>query len=85
MEQSTSKKHLGIQLDEKLDMNAHMKEKSSKTNRGIGKIRMLQSKLPRNALLTNYKSFIRPNLDYDGIVYDQPINDSFCKKLESVQ
>ena len=48
-------------------------------------IKKLQSKIPRNALLTVYKSFIRPHLDYGNIVHDQPTNDSFCKKLEMVQ
>ena len=62
MKRSTS--HLGIHLDEKLDFNAHTKEKISKDNRGTGIIKELQSKLPRNALLTIYKSFIRPHLDY---------------------
>ena len=83
MKRSTS--HLGIHLDEKLDFNAHTKEKISKDNRGTGIIKELQSKLPRNALLTIYKSFIRPHLDYSDIAFDQPTNDSFCKKLESVQ
>ena len=36
-------------------------------------------------LLTIYKSFIRPHLDYGDIVFDQPTNDSFCKKLENIQ
>ena len=56
-----------------------------KANRGIGVIKKLQSKLPKNALLTIYKSFIRPHLDYGDIVFDLPTNDSFCKKLESIQ
>ena len=30
VERSTSQKHLGIHLDEKLDSNAHIKEKISK-------------------------------------------------------
>ena len=85
VERSTNQKHLGIHLDEKLDFNAHIKEKISKVYRGIGIIKKLQSKLPRNALLTIYKSFIRPHLDYGDIVYDQPTNDSFCKNLESAQ
>ena len=63
MEQSTSQKDLGIHLDEKLDLNAHIKEKISKANGGIGKIKKLQSKLPRNAVLTIYKYFVRPHLD----------------------
>ena len=85
VERSTSQKHLDIHLDEKLDFNAHIKKKISKVYIGIGIIKKLQSKLPRNALLTIYKSFIRPHLDYGDIVFDQPTNDSFVKKLESVQ
>ena len=79
-----SQKHLGTHLGEKLDFNARIKDKISKAYRGIGIIKKLQSKLPRNALLTIYKSFIRPHLDYVDIVCDHPTNDSFCKKLESV-
>ena len=37
------------------------------------------------ALLTVYKCFVRPNLDYGDFIYDQPNNDSFCSKIESVQ
>ena len=37
------------------------------------------------ALLTVYKCFVRPNLDYGDFIYDQPNNDSFCSKRESVQ
>ena len=40
--------------------------------------------MPRQALLTIYKSFVRPHLDY-GDIYDQPKNESFCQKLESYQ
>ena len=82
MEQSSSQKLLDIQLDEKLDFHAHIKKKISKANRGFSIIKKLQSKLPRNALLIIYKSFIRPHGD---IVDDQPTNNSICKKLKSVQ
>ena len=44
MVEQTSQKDLGIHIDEKLDFNAHTKEKISKANRGIGIIRKLQSK-----------------------------------------
>ena len=50
VEQSTSQKYLDIYLDEKLDVNAHIKEKISKANRGIVIRKKLQSKLPTNAL-----------------------------------
>ena len=35
--------------------------------------------------IITYKSFIRPHLDNDNIVYYQSTNDSFGKQLESVQ
>ena len=38
-----------------------------------------------NAMLTIYKSFVRPHLDYGDIIYDQRQNESFCNKLESIQ
>ena len=41
-----------------------MKEKCVKFNEGIGIIKKLQNKLPRQGLLTIYKSFVRPHLDY---------------------
>ena len=41
--------------------------------------------LPRRALLTIYKCFIRPNLDYGDFIYDQPNNGSLFSKIESVQ
>ena len=76
-------KHLGIH--EKLNFNHHVKEKIFKANKGIGVIKKLSNTLPRDALLTNYKSFVRPHLDYGDIIYDQPQNESFCNKLESIQ
>ena len=83
--QGTCQKHLGLYLDEKLNFSHHIKEKISKAYRGIGVIKKLQNFLPRQSLLTIYKSFIRPHLDYGDVVYDQPHNETFCSKLESVQ
>ena len=36
-------------------------------------------------LLTIYKSFVRPNLDYADIIYDKPFNESFEAKIEKIQ
>ena len=36
-------------------------------------------------LLTIYKSFIRPHLDYGDVTHDQRYNNSFHQKLESIQ
>ena len=41
--------------------------------------------MPRSPLLTIYKSFIRPHLDYGDIIYDQAYNAYFHQKLDSIQ
>lgn len=81
----TSQKHLGIILDEKLSFNEHLKDKLNKANKGIGVLRKLYHYLPHSALLTIYKSFIRPHLDYGDVIYDQPSNACFCDKIEMIQ
>ena len=80
-----SQKHLGLTLDGKLCFNTHLNEKISKANKGIGLIKYLHKNIPRKSLLTIYKSFIRPHLDYCDVIYDQPNNELFQQKLESVQ
>ena len=45
----------------------------------------LSVNLPRNALLTTYKSFIRPHLDYGDILYEKANNENFQNKIEKVQ
>ena len=56
-----------------------------KVNKPIALLRKLRTILPRPALLTIYRSFIRLHLDYGDIIYDQAYNNSFHQKLESVQ
>ena len=75
-------KHLGLYLDEKLNFNHRINVKISKGNKGIGIIKRLSHILPRKSLITIYKSFIRPHLDYCDVIYDQPNNESFCSKLK---
>ena len=41
--------------------------------------------LTRKSLLTIYKVFLRPHINYGNVIYDQSSNESFCKKLGSVQ
>ena len=48
-------------------------------------LRKLQTGLPRHSLLTIYKAFIRPHLDYCDVIYDKIFNESLHKKLESAQ
>ena len=66
MIRSSSKKHLGIHLDERLNFIHHIKEKISKANKGIGVTKKLNNALPRKALLTFYKSFVRAHLNYEN-------------------
>ena len=75
---TSCQKHLGMHLDEKLNFNNHVKEKITKANKGIGVICELAHVLPRESLITIYKSFVRPHIDYGDIIYDQPNNSSFC-------
>ena len=41
--------------------------------------------LSRKSLLTIYKSPVRPNLDYEDIIYDKPWNESLKRKIKMVQ
>ena len=56
-----------------------------RVNRMIGPLHKLHDILPRSALLTIYKDFVRPHLDYGNISYDQAYNAAFHKKLELIQ
>ena len=56
----------------------------SVVNRDVGLLRKFQNLLPpQNALITVYKSFIRPRLDYSDIIYEQTYNYSFHQNIES--
>ena len=80
-----SQNYFGILLDSKLTFEEHYKKILDKTNRNIGLLRKLQSLLLKAALITIYKSFVRPHLDYSDVLYDQAFNASFHLKLESIQ
>ena len=82
---TASQKHLGIILDSQLMFETHLKTVTTKINKTIGLLRKLQNVLPRSALTTIYKAFVRPHLDYGDILYDQAYNMSFHEKLESIQ
>ena len=77
--QTTIQKHLRMFLDNKLNL----KNIFQKTNKTIGLLRNLQTLLLRAPLITIYKLFIRPNLDYGDMIFDQTFNVSFQKKMET--
>ena len=72
VEKASYQKHLALFPDEKSTFKHHFDNK-------------IRRALPRKSLLTIYKVFLSPLIDYGDIIYDQPYNSSFCKKLESVQ
>ena len=82
---TSPQKHLGIILDNQLKFDDHIKIVFRKISKTIGLLRKLHNVLPRPALITIYKAFIRPHLDYGAILYDQTYNMSFHQKLESIQ
>lgn len=48
-------------------------------------IKKLLLTLSRKTLLSIYKSFVRPNLDNSGKIYDKLFNESFKSKSKAAQ
>ena len=76
-------KYLGVVLDLKLNFSTHIDQKIKKCDKMIGLLRQLSVNLPCDALLTVYTSFIRPHLDYGGILYQT--KRTFSKQNGKVQ
>ena len=82
---SESQKHLRLVLDSKLNFNMHLQGKFSIINNGIALLRKLRHSIPRKALLSIYKTFLRPHLDYCHVINDKPYSKKFTDTLESIQ
>ena len=76
VERVSSQKYLGILLNEKLNFKQHIDIAISKVNKGISVIKKLRHNLSRK---------LTPLIEYGDIIYEQPQNESFCKKIEPVQ
>ena len=83
--QVTSRKHLGIILDNRLSFEEHLRLVVSKTNRTIGLLCKLRCLIPRSTLLTLYKTFLWPHLDYGDVIYEKVYNSYFHQKTKFVQ
>ena len=69
----------------KLNFKQHIDSAISKINKSIAVTKKLIHSLPcSKSLITIYKAFLRPLIDYGDIIYDQPQYESFCEKLESL-
>ena len=53
--------------------------------KGIGIIKKLSKTLPWHALITIYKSFVRPHLDYGDIIFGQPNNEILNQEIKRIQ
>ena len=85
VQQCLSQKHLGLFLDNKLDFNKNLDEKINKRNKIIRMMKKPSTLVSRQSLLTIYKSFARPILEYGDIIYDKPHKAFFMEKIERVQ
>ena len=62
-----------------------MKVITTEENKAIGLLQNLQNTLLRLVLITMYKAFVRSHQDYGDMIYNETYNDTFQKKLESMQ
>ena len=85
MSQTNSQKLLAVTFQLKLTFEEHLANVFKTVHRTIGLMRKLQSVLPRITLVTIYKAFVRPYLDYWDILYDQVFNSYFPDRQESIQ
>ena len=72
-------------LDPKLSFDEHIQCILIKTRKIIGLIRTLQPIIQRAALLTIYKFFFRPHLDYGDVIFDRAFNKSFQNKYQAIR
>ena len=75
-------KHLGMNLDSKLDFQSHIKEAIQKARRGI---RYLSKYVSRDVLDEIYKLYVRPHLDHGDTVYhkyDPQMHLNFTQRIE---
>lgn len=54
-------------------------------NRTAGLLWKFQQVLPKPSLITIYKSFIRPHLDYVDVIFNHAFNKYFHQRLKSIQ
>ena len=75
---------MGIYLDGKLNFREHLQNMFKKVKKTISLFCKLQNNLPRAPLITIYKSFISPHLDFGDILYDQAFSNYFHERLKSI-
>ena len=71
-------KHLGVYLDDKLNLPEHLQNIFNMVKKTLCLLCYLNYKI--TSLVTIYKSFKRPHLDYRNTLYDQTFNIFFFMK-----
>ena len=74
---------MGLISDTPLKFDEHIKAIISKVCKPIDPLAKLNNRIPLTSLTTIYKSFVRPNPDYDYVIFDQAYKNSFQRRLES--
>ena len=69
VERASSQKYLGLILDEKLNFEQYIESTIVKINNGVAVIKKLRYSLPRKSLITIYKAFLRPLINYSFIYF----------------
>ena len=73
-------------FDSKLSFDENLKSVlKKKIGKTVGLLQKFQGILPRTSLITIYKLFARPHLEYGDIIYDQTFNESFHQRIEYIQ
>ena len=83
IEKVKTQKHLGLELDEKLNFNDYLNDTFAIANKGIGMLKKLSNYLLCHSLVTLYKALIQPPLDYADIIYDKANNMNICSKIDA--
>ena len=78
-------KQLGLIFDSKRNFKKHNDKNICKDKKRYRNIRKGLSFHTKFSIADNIETFIRTQLDYGDIVYDQPSNASFSDKIELVQ
>ena len=84
LQDTTSHKHLGIEINSTLTWNQHIDTLASSANKKLNVFNQLSKLLDRKTLHIMYTSFIRPCLEYGNIVWcNCTTNES--ESLEAIQ
>ena len=72
-------------FDSGLSYKGYIKSVLSRVNKTINLLQKFQAILSWHSLITIYKSFIRPHLNYGNVIYNRTYIKSFHQTLESTQ